>query len=221
MRSSDIDDTISQIRNTIFQLQRVPQQRGRGVRGSGSSTCSPTSRPRWASSPALRLAGPIDAPRRQPSSSRTSSPCSVRRSATSRGTRARPAVQVDLSVDVATLRLEVLDDGRGIPDGGRRSGLSNMRRRAEHRAGTFVVAPRAPRGTALSWCVPTDPDARRAERRSQTPPSGRQQPVREDRRLGTALHAELAEQARHVVLDGLLGQEQLGRRSGGWSCPGR
>ncbi len=49
-----------------------------------------------------------------------------------------------------TLRLEVLDDGRGIPDGGRRSGLSNMRRRAERQGGTFTVAPRDPAGTALS-----------------------------------------------------------------------
>ena len=44
---------------------------------------------------------------------------------------------------------------------------------------------------------------------------------REHGGLGAALHAQLREQVRHVVLDRLLRQEQAARRSGGSSAPRR
>ena len=45
--------------------------------------------------------------------------------------------------------------------------------------------------------------------------------AREQGRLGPALQTQLGQQAGHVVLDGLLGQEHAPRRSAGWSCPRR
>jgi signal transduction histidine kinase len=63
-------------------------------------------------------------------------------------------VLVELTATSERLTLEVLDDGRGIPEGGRRSGLLNMRRRAEHHDGTLTIAPRDPSGTTVSWSVP-------------------------------------------------------------------
>jgi signal transduction histidine kinase len=68
------------------------------------------------------------------------------------------SVLVELTATSERLTLEVLDDGRGIPDGGRRSGLLNMRRRAAHHDGTFTIAPRDPSGTTVSWSVPLAPD---------------------------------------------------------------
>ena len=62
--------------------------------------------------------------------------------------------EVDLTATPETLTLEVFDDGRGIAEGGRRSGLLNMRRRAERHGGTFTVARRDASGTALCWSVP-------------------------------------------------------------------
>jgi signal transduction histidine kinase len=54
------------------------------------------------------------------------------------------------------LTLEVTDDGVGIGEVTRSSGLANLRRRAAQRGGTFAVAPREPSGTLLRWSVPID-----------------------------------------------------------------
>ena len=47
-----------------------------------------------------------------------------------------------------------LGDGRGTGDTARRSGLANLRRRAEDRGGTFQFTAAEPRGTSVSWSVP-------------------------------------------------------------------
>jgi signal transduction histidine kinase len=50
----------------------------------------------------------------------------------------------------------VSDNGIGVPPGGRRSGLANLRRRAEDLGGRFDVQPQAnpAGGTVVSWSVP-------------------------------------------------------------------
>ena len=103
--------------------------------------------------PALRLAGPIE--HLLPAAVVEDLLAAVREALTNVARHAAAtSVMVDLTAGAEKLTLQVLDDGRGIPEGGRRSGLQNMRRRAEHHAGTFTVAPRHPSGTALSWSVP-------------------------------------------------------------------
>ena len=71
------------------------------------------------------------------------------------------AVRVDASdarrLRIATagrLRLRVTDDGVGLPEGGRRSGIENMRARAEKAGGTCDVGANTPRGTVVDWAVP-------------------------------------------------------------------
>jgi signal transduction histidine kinase len=44
----------------------------------------------------------------------------------------------------------VSDDGTGVGESTRRSGLANIRRRAERRGGAFTVEDLAP-GTRLTW----------------------------------------------------------------------
>ena len=52
------------------------------------------------------------------------------------------------------LTVDIRDDGIGIGSTDRRSGLDNLRRRADRRDGTCTVGPREPTGTWLSWSVP-------------------------------------------------------------------
>ena len=61
----------------------------------------------------------------------------------------RATVGVDLTDDV--LALEVSDDGVGITDSGRSSGLTNMRRRAAAHDGTFELSVPPGGGTCLRW----------------------------------------------------------------------
>lgn len=60
-------------------------------------------------------------------------------------------VRVHVAVDEGTLRLEVTDDGRGLPERPRPEGLglSSMRRRADEIGGRLVVDAAAPAGTRL------------------------------------------------------------------------
>jgi signal transduction histidine kinase len=52
------------------------------------------------------------------------------------------------------LDVTVVDDGVGMPAGGRRSGLSNLRQRAEHLHGQFALAATQGGGTTVVWSVP-------------------------------------------------------------------
>ncbi|HXR69717.1 sensor histidine kinase, partial [Actinocrinis sp.] len=63
-------------------------------------------------------------------------------------------VEVDLAADGAWVALTVSDDGVGIAPGGRRSGLTNLRERAQQLGGTFSADPAAAGGTVLAWKVP-------------------------------------------------------------------
>jgi hypothetical protein len=84
---ADLDDTISQIRTTIFELRRLPSSGGAGF-GSASSTSWATSPPPSDSTP--RCGWPVRwSTCCPPPSPRTSSPCCGRRSRTSPGMRER------------------------------------------------------------------------------------------------------------------------------------
>jgi signal transduction histidine kinase len=50
--------------------------------------------------------------------------------------------------------LTVIDDGVGIPESGRRSGLTNLANRAEELGGTFEITRQNPSGTKAVWAVP-------------------------------------------------------------------
>jgi signal transduction histidine kinase len=51
--------------------------------------------------------------------------------------------------------VEVVDDGVGLGPTTRRSGLANLRSRAEGLGGTFVLEPGPRGGTRVCWSVPT------------------------------------------------------------------
>ena len=66
---------------------------------------------------------------------------------------------VVLETDGREVRLTVSDDGVGVPDGGRRSGLRNMAERAGQLGGALELGSGAERGTVLVWHVPVPPQA--------------------------------------------------------------
>lgn len=67
------------------------------------------------------------------------------------------AVRVDVTVDDC-LRLEIADDGVGLPEGYRAGvGITSMRERASELGGQCTVEPRHPRGTVVRAVVPLEP----------------------------------------------------------------
>jgi signal transduction histidine kinase len=64
------------------------------------------------------------------------------------------SVEIDVAAGDDLLTVDIRDDGIGPGSPNRRSGLDNLRRRAELRGGSFEVRARAPAGTWLCWSVP-------------------------------------------------------------------
>ena len=65
------------------------------------------------------------------------------------------AAQLSIHATTSQLTVTISDDGCGMSAATRRSGLDNMRRRAEERHGSMVVAELPDLGgTTLVWTVP-------------------------------------------------------------------
>jgi signal transduction histidine kinase len=62
-------------------------------------------------------------------------------------------IRVSVGVDAASVLVVVGDDGIGIPEHARRSGLDNLRARAERRGGSLRIDS-APGTTTIEWRVP-------------------------------------------------------------------
>jgi signal transduction histidine kinase len=77
------------------------------------------------------------------------------REALSNAARHGHATHVDVTVQAdGKLSLLVRDNGTGIKDSTRRSGLANLARRADPYGGTLTVEPAGNGGTELLWEVP-------------------------------------------------------------------
>jgi len=155
----EIDDTIKQIRTSIFQL--------RGQLGPATGTA----RSRLMSvvdemtaslgfSPNVHFDGPIDSVVPE---AIVDDLCAVLRETLSNVARHGGGHRADvtLSASSAMLSLLVIDDGVGIGSTTRRSGLANLARRAEQYNGTLIVEPAPPsfatstgEGTSVQWTIP-------------------------------------------------------------------
>ncbi|GAA3394916.1 two-component system sensor histidine kinase [Cryptosporangium minutisporangium] len=165
-----LDDTISQIRTSIFALQQTGSAGGGGFRAEVLEVVGDAARV-LGFSPDLRFSGPIDALLGSGASQKSSGAeisvaedlIAVLREALSNVARHARATRVDVDLaagdaigGASEIRLEVRDNGVGMGPTARRSGLANLRARAERHRGTFVVTPAAPTGTCLRWSVPLD-----------------------------------------------------------------
>ncbi|HEV2344676.1 MAG TPA: GAF domain-containing sensor histidine kinase [Actinocrinis sp.] len=152
---SDLDDTIKVIRSTIFALH-AHEDEGDAVPGARAQVieiCEQAART-LGFSPAVRFTGPVD---HLVSADVAEHLAAVLREALSNIARHAGAssVEVDLAADGSSVALTVTDDGVGIKAGGRRSGLENLRERAQQLGGSFSVLPGPSGGTVLAWRVPT------------------------------------------------------------------
>ena len=147
---SNLDEAIKQIRVSIFQLQ--PSDPG-GLRAAVMDVVTDV-QPGLGIDPRVDLDGPLDA---VATADLVSDVTAVVREALVNVARHASASTVALSVHATSARLTVTvsDDGRGVGEPSRRSGLDNMRQRAESRNGSMVIAEVPDLGgTTLVWTVP-------------------------------------------------------------------
>lgn len=147
-----IDVTISQIRQTIFQLGSAPNADSFSHKASLNKLTRTTLEGKGIDS-SLDFRGPIDTLVDTELGDEASA---VLREALTNVVRHSQATRVDISVavTVTTLRIVVSDNGHGIGNTSRRSGISNLEQRAVHRGGSFSITDRQPTGTTLDWVVP-------------------------------------------------------------------
>jgi signal transduction histidine kinase len=151
----DLDDTIKDIRRTIFAL---------GSLGGSADIQAEVTRlvDRAAATlkfrPRVRFEGPV----------RTLIPADVAPDilavlgeALSNASRHADAATVDVLLAVGDrITLTVADDGRGMPENVTEGGLGNMRERADRHGGTLSVSSAPGQGTTLAWSVPLGSEPR-------------------------------------------------------------
>ncbi|MFJ5806560.1 GAF domain-containing protein [Streptomyces sp. NPDC093093] len=151
----DLDATIKIIRSTIFGLRDrdavgpTPKLRSRTVQAVDAAAES------LGFTPALRMEGLIDT---DVPSAVADDVLAVLGEALTNVARHSQATRAEVSIvaESGVVTVTVTDNGVGLPEGGRRSGLRNLAERAERLGGRMEVASRGPgeRGTRLAWWVP-------------------------------------------------------------------
>ncbi|MEU4330009.1 sensor histidine kinase [Nonomuraea dietziae] len=147
-----LDETIRQIRSTIFALQGprepdAPSLRTQIVRMVEEA------RAHLGFMPGLRMEGQIDHQIPEPIEEHL---LAVLRETLSNVVRHAKASRAEVSVEVAdgTLTLVVEDNGVGLKGEGRRSGLSNLEGRAARLGGVMETGSPATGGTRILWRAP-------------------------------------------------------------------
>ena len=153
-----LDDTIRQIRSSIFQL-RGSLGPDRGTRLELINTARDVA-PTLGFEPKIEFLGPIDTAVPEPVVDEL---VAVTREALTNVARHASATSVVLRISLTStgVALTVVDDGVGLGAATRRSGLANLRDRAERRGGSLAIlspafpdAPPDRGGTQLTWTVP-------------------------------------------------------------------
>nr|WP_229698344.1 GAF domain-containing protein [Wenjunlia tyrosinilytica] len=155
----ELDATIQEVRTAIFALQQGPADAPAGLRtrvlreiGTASVT--------MGYQPSVAFTGAVDT---QVGELTAKNLVAALREALSNAARHAGATRIEVRVDATVqlpdgspgVRLTVTDDGVGIPEEGRRSGLRNLRRRAEELGGSSSYGTGSEgRGTVLVWEAP-------------------------------------------------------------------
>ncbi|WP_406457505.1 GAF domain-containing protein [Streptomyces sp. NBC_01622] len=154
----ELDITIQEIRTAIFALQQGPSEAPSGLRTRVLREINMAAVP-LGFTPAHRFVGAVDTVVGDLTGKNL---IAALREALSNAFRHAAATRIEVVVDAtATLpdgrpgvRLTVADDGVGVPEGGRRSGLKNLKRRAESLGGDSWYGPGIGEdggGTTVVW----------------------------------------------------------------------
>ncbi|MFE2744162.1 GAF domain-containing sensor histidine kinase [Streptomyces scopuliridis] len=157
---AELDVTIQEIRTAIFALQQGPAEAPPGMRTRVLREINMAAVP-LGFRPAHRFVGPVDSIGELAGKNLIA----ALREALSNAFRHAHATRIEVVVDCTgrlpdgrrAVRLSVADDGVGIPQGGRRSGLRNLKRRAESLGGSSTCEPgigEGGRGTTVVWEAP-------------------------------------------------------------------
>lgn len=151
----DLDETIREIRQTIFALHEPVETtsdslRAKVLRETGQSGAL------LGFDPAVRFVGPVDT---MASSTTSDHVVAMLREALTNAAKHAQARRVDVMVeaDATSITVVVTDDGVGLTDSARRSGLANMSSRAAELGGECVVERVSDLGgTRVRWRVPAN-----------------------------------------------------------------
>ncbi|MFF9780777.1 MULTISPECIES: sensor histidine kinase [Streptomyces] len=152
----DLDETIKIIRSTIFGLRTHTS--GRASHGLRVRTVAAVEQAARALgfTPSLRMQGLIDTDVPAELAEHVVAVLGEALSNAARHAHAT-AVEVSLAVGGGALSLSITDNGVGLPRNGRRSGLSNLAKRAESVGGEMTLETPAQGGTRLLWQAPLPP----------------------------------------------------------------
>ena len=145
----ELDDTIGQIRNTIFALQ---EDSSRSLRGTALAVVDQLA-PLLPARPDLQLVGPLNTI--SDDGIITDVEAVLRESLTNVVKHAQAThIRIRLQADKQRLDLTVIDNGKGLGGSTRRSGLANLSRRAERHGGYLDVSNAPEGGLRLQWSIP-------------------------------------------------------------------
>lgn len=147
----DLDETIREIRTAIFALRENPGP-DHSLRSAVLSVVSDVG-PALPERPDVIFVGPLDT---MVDPGVISDVGAVVREGLTNIARHAGAGRSSVRIEAGVSELEVYisDDGHGIGDTQRRSGLANLRRRAEEYGGGLVITSAPGSGTNLSWTIP-------------------------------------------------------------------
>ncbi|MDT3445457.1 MULTISPECIES: GAF domain-containing sensor histidine kinase [unclassified Pseudofrankia] len=148
----DIDATIKDIRRSIFEL-RGSAQLGRGSLRATIEKIARDAEAGLGFAPTVTCAGPLDT---VVGETLVTHVLAVIREAVSNAARHSRATTLRISVRLENdeVVVDAEDNGVGIGETVRRSGLANLRERAESLDGTFTLAVPVGGGTHLRWTAP-------------------------------------------------------------------
>jgi two-component system, NarL family, sensor histidine kinase DevS len=146
-----LDDTIRDIRSAIFSLQSRGEAEPARLRTRILGVVEEMT-DSLGFAPALRMAGPLDS---RVAAGIADQMLAALREALANVAKHARASRVDVAVEAGSdLLLTVRDNGVGLGETTRRSGIANLTERAADSGGTMRVAAATGGGTQLEWRVP-------------------------------------------------------------------